>query len=102
MTNRQLAAAVRYGRRVTLYCPDLESDVVGYVMGFDEDNVLVAVPNGDGAIETPIRHRDYIAGIDVDRNTLMTQESLAVELEQMVVNFRKWIMNEYFPDHAQR
>jgi hypothetical protein len=103
MTDRQLAAAVRYGRRVTCYCPELDDDVIGYVMGFDAKNILVAVPPAEGnEIETVIRNRDYIAGIDIDDKTLMSKERLAEDLERMIVNFRRWVMNEFFPNHVQR
>lgn len=103
MTDRQLASMTRYGRRVTFLCPDLDADVIGYVIGFDDDNVRIASVVTDGGtprIEVVLRHRNYIAGMDAEGRFSAKNEPLAVELESMLAPFRRFVMTKYFPEHA--
>lgn len=109
MTDRQLAASVRFGRLVTLLCPDLTVDeerLTGYVCGFDRDNIRLAVvvPTGSGQayLRNVLRSRAYVAGIEISDISTRSSEVLAAELEQIVKRFRDRVLEEYYPDRVGR
>lgn len=105
MTDRQLAASMRFGRKVTLETPELRSQsVTGYVMGFD-DNVRLAVPrqteDGTWVIDNRAVNRDYIASYDFHNESTMSAEPVAAILEKMVKKPRDKVVAQYFPDRAR-
>lgn len=101
MTNKHLASLVRFGRYTTFLTPELADDIAGYVCGFDDDNVRIAVITGD-EVEVRLRHRRYIAGVDEDKSRTIAKEpvQLREKIEPLVKGFRKRITEEYFPQHA--
>lgn len=106
MTNRQLAAAVRFGRLVTFETPELsEKEVTGYIMGWDDINIRMSVCEFDDEgdyIRNKLIGRDFIAGIEIARESTLSKEPLKGELEGMVKKFRTRIVHQYFPDARSR
>lgn len=110
MTDRQLAAQVRFGRLVTFETPDLSTKLVtGYVSGFDADNIRLVIPRSINdlgkltwSIDNRSIHRDYIAAIDYHSESTMGKEAVARELETMTKRFRDHVLEKYFPDRPRR
>ena len=102
MTDRQLASMTRFGRKVTFLTPDLEDDITGYVIGFDDENIRIAevIVNSDGTstVAVRLRNRRYVAGMNSeDKNSLVTEDAVK-ELEYMIAPFRTHVMRKYFPE----
>src|SRR5664279_3700551 len=75
VTDRQLAASVRLGRKITVTNPNLSAvPLTGYVSGWDEKSIFLAVPCEDGTIRKLLVNRDFIAGIELhDASTMATE-----------------------------
>ena len=98
---RQLAASVRFGRKVTITAPEFDKEpITGYISGWDDEFIFVAVP----APLTPKKlrkrlvHRDAISGIDLHDDSTMSAEKPDVRaaLEQIIGRFREIVIENYF------
>lgn len=97
MTSKQIAASVRFGRRVTFYVLDYDP-VTGYVAGMDKFNYFVLVPSNP--IEKKLIHKGNSPLIDLhDESTLDDEpEPVRTELRKIISKFRNKIMTEFYPD----
>jgi predicted nucleic acid-binding protein len=103
-TNRQLAASIRFGRKVTLETPELErTKNTGYVVGFDDNDIHLAIIVG-GQIRRTGYNRSYVASIQWHSDSTLSTENPAVkkELEDQLRAVRSRINDEYFHNGAKR
>ncbi len=102
VTNRQLAASVRFGRRITISSPDLDEGepLSGYVAGFDDETIFLAVPQDNNQLRKLLIHRDGYSHIELpDISTMKTEtEIVRQQLTSLLGKFRDRIIAGYFPD----
>lgn len=100
MTDRQLAGTVRFGRAVTVTCPELsEVPLTGYVSGFDDDNIFLVCPSGDvPPLAKWLVGREYVVGIQLhDKRTIWREPApLRRKLEEITHPFRRFVLDRYF------
>jgi len=103
VTDRQLAASVRFGRKITVVNHDF-SDVPlsGYVSGWDDENIFLAIPVSNGTIRQVLINRDFISGIELPDITTLSSEApnVRAQLEALFRKFKKSVIEEYFPDRV--
>jgi hypothetical protein len=113
MSDRQIAATVRFGRKITCYVDMYDHDpITGYVGGMDRYTYFVLVPNPDHDRHDPDTDepvlRKYLVHkggtlIELhDESTLDAEpEPFRTELKKIITKFRTKVMDEYFPDVKQ-
>lgn len=102
MTDRQIAASVRFGRRITATLSDFEEPISGYIAGMDRYNYLVLVPHSDGHIEKLLVHKGNAALIELHDESTIEHEDLRDDLLAIVRPFRRAVMSQFWPDVAAR
>lgn len=104
MSDRQIAATVRFGRKITIWPVD-QDEVTGYVAGVDRFNYFLLVPDAEQPL---VVHKFLVhkAGALIelhDSSTLDREpEELRDQLRRIIVPFRVKIMETYFPEVLDR
>lgn len=105
MSDRQIAATVRFGRKVTLWPVD-QDPISGYVAGLDRYTFFVLVPNNaqDPNPEQPVLRKYLVhkSGTLIelhDESTLDAEpEAIRDALRKIIMPFRTKIMDDFYPD----
>lgn len=99
MTDRQIAASVFFGRKITLWPLDQDS-VHGYVAGMDRFNIFMLVPRDDGTIEQYIVHKGSTPLIELHMEKTVDTEPqpLRRELKKIIFPFRRRIVIQFYPN----
>lgn len=105
MSDKQIAASVRFGRKVTFWPLDLDP-ITGYVAGMDRYTYFVLVPNPDHEPHSNVQVlRKYLVHksgtlIELhDESSIdLEDEPFREELRKIVVPFRTKVMDDFFPD----
>jgi hypothetical protein len=103
MTTRQIAATVRWGRKIT-FCPLDQDRITGYVAGIDREMLLVLVPrynrehDYEPVVDKYLIHRGSTPVMELhDDNALEREEEpFGSEIRNIVAKFRKRIMTEFY------
>ena len=101
MSDRQIAATVRFGRLVTFWPVD-HNALTGYLAGMDRYSYFVLVPGREGD-DPPVRkflvHKSGTL-IELHDESALDGESEEVRqiLRQIITPFRTKIMEDYYPD----
>lgn len=105
VTDRQLAASVRFGRKITISSPEIDdSPLTGYVAGFDDETIFLAIPQyEDLSLRKILVHRDAYTTIELPDESTMKAEPYGIrtQLDQMITKFRERILEDYFPKRAR-
>ena len=97
--SKQLAAAVKYGRRVTFHVrtggvgPPLT--LAGYLAGGDHEAYFLLRPNAQG-VENCLVMRDRVVYLSIDNGTLLSAEPRKGELDSIIAPYRKHILETFF------
>jgi len=108
MSDRQIAATVRFGRKVTLVPID-HDEMTGYVAGVDRYMIFLLVPQdededeGEWLSDSPVAkwlvHKSGTLILLHDESTLDREpEEIRDLLRKIIVPFRDKVMDEYYPD----
>lgn len=90
MSEKQIAHAVREGRKVTVYLPS-GREVSGYVMGMDDFHWALCTAD----LDVLLVHKSTDA-IRIHTHTTFKTESKVEEIEERVAPFRDWVLKNHF------
>lgn len=107
MSDRQIAACVRFGRKITCWILD-HDEIEGYVGGMDKFNYLILVPNYAAMddltqgplVEKYLVHKGSTPLIELHDSPTLDEEPRQIrdELMPIVRPFRNRVMAEFYPE----
>lgn len=93
MSQKQIAQAVVYGRKITFWPLDGEP-IIGYVCGWDDDYYSIVEPHPEGGFKHQLIHKAGTPVIELHREQTYDdeEEDVREQMERIVHPFRRWIM----------
>lgn len=106
MSEKQIAASVRFGRKVT-FCPFDNEPVTGYVGGWDRYNYFVLVPddhraNGSLQVGKYLVHKSVPVIRLHDESTFDREPpDVLEELKNIMAKFKTYVQDSYYPERSR-